>query len=67
MPMKIAIATKDFRQIAGHAGQSQHWLVYEGTQPGQTLTVKNSDPVSHNVHPQPKNNRDIRYKTLSSR
>ena len=34
--MKIAIATKDFRQIAGHAGQSQHWLVYEGTQPGQT-------------------------------
>jgi plastocyanin len=25
---------------------------------GQTLTVKNSDPVSHNVHPTPRNNRD---------
>ncbi len=25
---------------------------------GQTLAVKNSDPVSHNVHPMPKNNRD---------
>ena len=27
-------------------------------QAGQTLDVKNSDPVSHNIHPQPKNNRD---------
>lgn len=25
---------------------------------GQTLTVKNSDPVSHNIHPMPKENRD---------
>lgn len=25
---------------------------------GQTLTVRNSDPVSHNIHPMPKNNRD---------
>jgi plastocyanin len=25
---------------------------------GQTLEVKNSDPVSHNIHPVPKNNRD---------
>ena len=27
-------------------------------QTGQTLRVKNSDPVSHNVHPQPTNNRE---------
>jgi plastocyanin len=27
-------------------------------QTGQTLAVKNSDPVSHNIHPMPKNNRD---------
>lgn len=27
-------------------------------QTGQTLRVKNSDPVSHNVHPQPRNNRE---------
>jgi hypothetical protein len=25
---------------------------------GQTLQVRNSDPVSHNIHPMPKNNRD---------
>jgi hypothetical protein len=25
---------------------------------GQTLTVKNSDPVSHNIHPNPQNNRE---------
>ncbi len=25
---------------------------------GQMLAVKNSDPVSHNIHPMPKNNRD---------
>jgi plastocyanin len=25
---------------------------------GQTLDVRNSDPVSHNVHPMPRNNRD---------
>ena len=25
---------------------------------GQTLAVKNSDPVSHNIHPMPRNNRD---------
>lgn len=25
---------------------------------GQTISVKNSDPVSHNIHPQPVNNRD---------
>ncbi|MGH9629291.1 MAG: carboxypeptidase regulatory-like domain-containing protein [Bryobacteraceae bacterium] len=25
---------------------------------GETLTVKNSDPVSHNIHPDPRNNRE---------
>jgi plastocyanin len=27
-------------------------------QTGQTFAVRNSDPVSHNIHPMPKNNRD---------
>lgn len=27
-------------------------------QSGQTLNVKNSDPVSHNIHPNPRNNRE---------
>ena len=27
--MKIAIATKDFSRISGHAGQARRWLVYD--------------------------------------
>ena len=29
-----------------------------GVRTGQTLAVKNGDPVSHNIHPMPKNNRE---------
>jgi PQQ-dependent catabolism-associated beta-propeller protein len=29
-----------------------------GIRTGQTLSVRNSDPVSHNIHPKPQNNRD---------
>lgn len=27
--MKIAIATKDYTHVSGHAGQARHWLVYD--------------------------------------
>lgn len=27
--MKIAIATKDFSEVSGHAGQTRQWLVYD--------------------------------------
>src|SRR5574343_438478 len=27
--MKIAIATKDFTAVSGHAGQARHWLLYD--------------------------------------
>lgn len=27
--MKIAIATKDFTQVSGHAGQTRQWLLYD--------------------------------------
>ena len=27
--MKIAIATKDFATVSGHAGQTRQWLVYD--------------------------------------
>lgn len=27
--MKIAIATKDFAEVSGHAGQTRQWLVYD--------------------------------------
>ncbi len=29
--MKIAIATKDFTAVSGHAGQTRQWLVYDLT------------------------------------
>ncbi|MBS1144968.1 MAG: hypothetical protein H6R14_2374 [Proteobacteria bacterium] len=29
--MKIAIATKDFQEVSGHAGQTRQWLVYDLT------------------------------------
>lgn len=31
--MKIAIATKDYSAVSGHAGQARHWLVFD-CQPG---------------------------------
>jgi hypothetical protein len=31
--MKIAIATKDFTEVSGHAGQTRQWLVYDLSQP----------------------------------
>jgi predicted Fe-Mo cluster-binding NifX family protein len=34
--MKIAIATKHFTAVSGHAGQTRDWLVYD-CQPGQPL------------------------------
>lgn len=27
--MKIAVSTKDFETVSGHAGQSRRWLIYE--------------------------------------
>ncbi|WP_153145875.1 hypothetical protein [Dechloromonas sp. H13] len=27
--MKIAIATKDFTEVSGHAGQAREWLLYD--------------------------------------
>lgn len=29
--MKIAIATQDFTQVSGHAGQARQWLLYDLT------------------------------------
>lgn len=30
--MKIAIATKNFSTVSGHAGQTRHWLLYDLSQ-----------------------------------
>jgi predicted Fe-Mo cluster-binding NifX family protein len=32
--MKIAIATKDFSRISGHAGQTRRWLIYDSETAG---------------------------------
>lgn len=29
--MKVALSTKNFRAICGHAGQCRHWLIYDLT------------------------------------
>ncbi len=34
--MLIAIATRDFETVSGHAGQAREWLLYDCT-PGQAL------------------------------
>lgn len=36
LTMKIAIATDDFTVVAGHAGKSRHWLIYD-CQPDERL------------------------------
>jgi predicted Fe-Mo cluster-binding NifX family protein len=48
--MKIAIATSDFIHVAGHAGQSRHWLVYDsdaGTTEAGRITLEKSQVFHH--------------------
>jgi predicted Fe-Mo cluster-binding NifX family protein len=48
--MKIAIATKDFIHVAGHAGQSRHWLLYDseaGAPEAQRVTLDKSQVFHH--------------------
>lgn len=53
---------KKFEVPAGPVLLNQHGCQFEprvlGMQAGQMMDVKNSDPVSHNVHPKPTNNYD---------
>jgi hypothetical protein len=50
--MKIAIATKNYATVAGHAGQSRDWNIYDCT-PGQPLpparavTLAKEDVLHH--------------------
>lgn len=47
--MKIAIATKDYTQVAGHAGQARHWLVYDSdaASPGPARVQLDKPQVFH--------------------
>jgi predicted Fe-Mo cluster-binding NifX family protein len=37
--MKIAIASKDFKEVSSHAGQTRHWLVYDSEHPDVPVRV----------------------------
>jgi len=34
--MKIAVATRDFAEVSGHAGKARHWLVFD-CRPGEGM------------------------------
>jgi predicted Fe-Mo cluster-binding NifX family protein len=38
--MKLAVATNDFRKVAGHAGQVREWVVFEGAPPVEAARVE---------------------------
>jgi predicted Fe-Mo cluster-binding NifX family protein len=53
--MKIAISSKDFKTISGHAGQARRWLVYELAEHARTkplpvarqLELKKEEVIHH--------------------
>jgi len=49
--MRIAIATQDFSDVAGHAGQARHWLVYdsshEDSEQPQRLALEKGEVLHH--------------------
>lgn len=60
--IQTGLEGKKFEPAEGPAVLNQHGCLFEprvlGMRAGQTLDVKNSDTVSHNVHPKPTNNYD---------
>ena len=47
--MKIAIASKDYREVSSHAGQTRHWLLYDSDQPQspQRLCLEKEQLIHH--------------------
>lgn len=43
--MKIAIATKDFTTVSGHAGQTRQWLLYDLTQHRASQLLPPPQPI----------------------
>jgi plastocyanin len=60
--IQTGLEDKKFEPAQGPVLLNQHGCLFEprvlGMRAGQTLDVKNSDNVSHNVHPKPTNNYD---------
>jgi len=60
--IQAGLEDKKFEPTKDPAIIDQHGCMFAprviGVRPGQTLDLKNSDPVSHNIHPMPANNRE---------
>jgi plastocyanin len=60
--IRTGLEGKNFEPVKETATLSQRGCLFVprvvGVRAGQTLAVKNADPVSHNIHPMPKNNRE---------
>lgn len=61
--VKTGLEDKNFEVPKETVTLDQHGCLFVprilGMQAGQMLDVKNSDPVSHNIHPMPTNNREF--------
>ena len=60
--VKAGLEGKTFEPPSGPASLDQRGCLYRphvvGVRAGQTLSVTNSDPTTHNIHPMPKVNRE---------
>lgn len=60
--IQAGLEDKKFAPRADPVALNQHGCMFEprviGIRAGQYMNVKNSDPVSHNIHPKPTNNYD---------
>jgi plastocyanin len=60
--IKSGLEGKTFEVPKENVPLDQHGCIYVprvlGMRAGQSIEVKNSDPVSHNIHPMPSNNRE---------
>jgi len=60
--VKTGLEGRTFAPPAGTVKIDQRGCTFQprvlGIRSGQAMTVVNSDPVSHNIHPMPKNNRE---------
>jgi len=60
--VKGGLEGKTFEPASGAATLDQKGCIYRphviGVRAGQTISIANSDPTTHNVHPMPKSNRE---------
>ena len=61
--VKGGLEGKTFEPASGNALLDQKGCIYAphviGVRAGQTISIKNSDPTTHNVHPMPTTNREF--------